>query len=253
MRIQTMTAVAAGAALLLFVPPHCAAQFERLDRPTEKKNETLTNDSKNDQPDQKAEKLTVQQILERMPRRVKSKAGSEGDLVNFVFLGSQEQMTAALTAASWVQADKDTQDAVLHAILSTIDNKGYTEMPMSQLYLFGRPQDFGFAHAMPIQVAQERHHFRVWKTTWQTPDGQAVWLGAGTHDIGIEKGSDGKLTHKIDPEVDKERDYIAQSLQEVEKVKEKSYFSPKQPITKASTATGGSFHSDGRILVIALK
>ena len=86
-------------------------------------------------------------------------------------------------------------------------------MPMSTLYLFGRKQDFGYELAQAYSVVASRHHFRIWKApvTW---NGQTMWAGAGTHDIGFEKDQrNGKVTHKIDPAVDGERDNIGQTLQ----------------------------------------
>jgi len=255
MRVRLIVSAAASLALLQGVPQCRAEQFERLDRRPEQKTSAPAKNPQNGQATSKnkLEKLTVEQILERLPRRVASKPGTEGDMVNFLLVGSKEQMIAALTAAGWVQVDRDTQEAVVHAIMSTIENKGYTEMPMSTLYLFRRPQDYGFAHALPLAVATERHHFRIWKAPWQTTDGQAVWVGAGTHDIGIERGSDGNLTHRIDPEVDKEREYIAESLQDAEKIKDSRHLNPKEPVLEAVTATGAAYRSDGRVLVIFLK
>ncbi|HJY85275.1 MAG TPA: LssY C-terminal domain-containing protein [Candidatus Acidoferrales bacterium] len=157
-------------------------------------------------------KLTFEQMLARLPQRVKSKEGTQGDMVNFLLIGSKAKVEEALRAAGWVEADRDPQQAIRHAIESTINQQGFTEMPMSLLYLFGRMQDYGFAHAMPLQVAAERHHFRLWQAPWTTPDGQTVWIGAGTHDIGIERSIEGKLTHQIDPDVDQEREYVADSL-----------------------------------------
>ncbi|HYK90230.1 MAG TPA: LssY C-terminal domain-containing protein, partial [Acidobacteriota bacterium] len=130
--------------------------------------------------------------------------------------------------------------------------QAYTQLPMSELQLFGRPQDYGFAHADPILVVAARHHFRIWKAPFQVKD-QILWVGAGTHDIGLEKDQrNGKLTHKIDSDTDSEREYIGSTLKETGSVAKLLYMTPSQPIKDAKTATGGSFHSDGRTLVIVL-
>jgi len=234
---------ASGLLLLAGWASPCHAQLVR-EEPEKRKPE---------QQEPKVEKLALEQILERLPQRVTSKPGTRGDMVNFLLIGSKERIEASLRAAGWVEADRDNTQAVVHAILSTIEKKGYTEMPMSLLYLFGRPQDYGFAHALPLAVAAERHHFRLWQAPWQTADGETVWVGAGTHDIGIERAIDGTLTHQIDPEVDKEREYIAETLQDAEKVKQLRYLRPTEPVLEATTATGASYRSDGRILVITLK
>jgi hypothetical protein len=113
-------------------------------------------------------------------------------------------------------------------------------------------QDYGLAHAEPLAVVAQRHHLRLWKAPFQV-DGQELWVGAGTHDIGFERDQrNNGVTHKIDPDVDLERDFIGQSLQETGLVAKLSYVTPSKPNKEAKTATGGSFHSDGRLLVIHL-
>jgi hypothetical protein len=188
-----------------------------------------------------------------VPRRVSDQAGHEGDMVNYALVGSEEQVEAAFKAAGWVLVDKTVGDAVLHGILSTLSHEAYTEMPMSTLYLFGRAQDLSFARGNPLKVAAERHHLRVWKTD-KTVDGRPLWVGSATHDVGFEKDQrNGKVTHKIDPEIDKERDFLLQSFDAAGAFSSAAYVTPDDPMLKARTATGGSFYSDGRIVVMALK
>src|ERR1700755_880630 len=121
-------------------------------------------------------------------------------------------------------------------------------MPMSTLYLFERPQDLSYARADPITVAAERHHLRVWKSP-ETVSGKPLWVGSATHDIGFEKDQrTGGVTHKIDPEIDKERDYLLQSFDAAGNYSSAAYVTPTNPLLTAKTATGGSFQSDGRIV-----
>jgi len=193
----------------------------------------------------------------KLPYRVTDKpsAGNEGDLVNFVLIGTQEQVTSAFKAAGWVAADKTDKDAVVSALLATLQKNVYVAVPMSILYLFGRPQDFGYERAEAVMVANERNHFRIWQAPFKAPDNQPVWAGAGTHDIGIEKDqrSANAITHKIDQDVDNERDFIGATLQQAGQVEAMSYLTRSKPIKSAKTATGGSIQSDGRVLVIVLK
>jgi hypothetical protein len=118
--------------------------------------------------------------------------------------------------------------------------------------LFGRVQDHGMAQGDPIQVIAERHHFRIWKAPFQV-DGREFFVGAGTHDIGFDRDArNNGVTHKIDPEIDKERDFIGKSLEESGMVAKLEYVMPSQPSKEAVTATGATFRSDGRVLVIYL-
>jgi hypothetical protein len=191
-----------------------------------------------------------------VPRRVTDQAapgGNEGDMVNFSLVGTQEQVVAAFKAAGWVAVDKSVQDAIVSGLMATLNKESYTAMPMSTLYLFGRPQDMSYARADPLMVAAERHHLRVWRSD-KMIGGRPVWVGSSTHDIGFEKDQrNGKVTHKIDPEIDKERDYLLQSFDAAGVFSSAAYVSPDNPMLEARTATGGSFHSDGRIVVMDLK
>ena len=195
----------------------------------------------------------LRQHLDELPRRVHDHLGNLGDMVNFVIIGSQEHVQAALDDADWHVADLDSKEAGLKAALSTYQKKDYLQMPMSHLFLFDRMQDFGYEQAQAFAVVASRHHFRLWKAPFTWND-EVVWVGAGTHDIGFEKDvRTGKLTHKIDLAVDGERENIAQSFDKSGKAKSMTYYLPPNPVQDAKNASGGGYHSDGRMLVVFLK
>lgn len=192
-------------------------------------------------------------MLDQIPRRVNDLQGNPGDMVNAVIVGSQDQMVKAFTSAGWVQVDSSVQETVVSGLIASLAKKSYLTMPVSTLYLFERPQDYAFAHAEPVQVVMSRHHLRVWKSPL-TVQGQPLWCVAATHDVGLERDQrNNGLTHKIDPAVDDERQYVGDTLYGTGLVSQRGYATPSQPLTEANTATGGSFHSDGRVLVLILK
>src|SRR5579883_637100 len=192
-------------------------------------------------------------MIDRIPRRVVDADGNPGDNTNFVILGNEQNVIDTFKAAGWVQVDKDTKQAFINGLVETLKKQSYVEMPMSVLTLFGRPQDYGLAHAEPISVVAQRHHLRLWKAPFKV-EGQELWAGAATHDIGFDRDDrPGKrITHKIDPDVDQEREYVGRSLEETGSVAKKEYVMPADPSKEARTATGASFHSDGRVMVIYL-
>jgi hypothetical protein len=198
-------------------------------------------------------KLVSPELFANIPRRVQDQQGDPGDMVNFALIGSEDQVKAAFTAAGWVAVDSTTQQAVLHGLVATLSHDAYTAMPMSTLFLFGRPQDLSFARATPIAVAAVRHHLRVWKTT-ETVAGQPLWVGSATHDNGFERDErNGGVTHHIDPNIDQERDFLEQSFAGAGALEGAAYVLPADPLTSARTATGGNFSSDGRIVVMELR
>jgi hypothetical protein len=192
------------------------------------------------------------ELFTKIPRRIGDKEGNPGDMVNFLILGDEAQMKQVFTAAGWVHVDADVRATVLAGFLASMSKESYLTMPMSPLYLFGRQQDYGWAHAEPITVVASRNHLRVWKGPF-TVDGRTVWVGAATHDIGFEKDQrNNGLTHKIDPNIDLERDNVEKTLSSTGLVSDVTHFLPENPMKEAKTATGGSFHSNGEILILKL-
>jgi len=194
----------------------------------------------------------TQAMIDQIPRRVVDAQGNAGDNTNFVVVGPEKKVIETFLAAGWVKVDRDKKTAVLDGLLATLTKQAYLTLPMSELTLFGRVQDYGLAHAEPIAVVAQRHHLRLWKTPIQV-EGQELWVGAATHDIGFDRDQrNNGVTHKIDPNVDDEREYVSRSLNDTGLVAKLSYVMPGQPSKTAKTATGATFNSDGRMLVVHL-
>jgi len=192
-------------------------------------------------------------LLSMVPRRVSDPSGKPGDMVNVLIVGTQEQMLQVFTTAGWVQVDRSVGNTALNAVLDSLEKKDYLTMPMSSLFLFNRPQDYGFAHGEAVKVAMSRNHLRVWKSPYEIA-GRPLWCVAATHDIGFERDQrNNGVTHKIDPSIDGEREYVNGTLSGTGLVTQRDHVTPADPLTTAKTATGGEFHSDGRILVLVLK
>lgn len=193
------------------------------------------------------------ELLAKIPRRISDAQGNPGDMVNVLIVGAQDEVVQVFSTAGWVQVDSSVQNTVVNAIFDSLEKKDYLTMPMSTLYLFKRPQDYGFAHAEPVRVAMSRNHLRVWKSPYEV-DGRPLWCIAATHDIGFERDQrNNGVTHKIDPAIDGEREYVNSTLTGTGLVVARNHVTPVDPLIEAKTATGGTFNSDGRILVLFLK
>jgi hypothetical protein len=192
-------------------------------------------------------------VLGKIPRRISDPAGNPGDMVNVFIVGTEDQVVQVFTTAEWVKVDTKVGDTALNAVMNSLEKKDYLTMPMSTLFLFKRPQDYGFAHAEPVKVAMSRNHLRVWKSPYEI-DGRPLWCVAATHDIGFERDQrNNGVTHKIDPAIDGEREFVNGTLSGTGFVVQRDHVTPADPLITAKTATGGEFHSDGRILVLVLK
>lgn len=124
----------------------------------------------------------------QIPYRVVDPDGTEGDLVNFLMFGREDQIKNALLSMGWVIVDRTIKDTILRGGLGTLSRQAYLTIPMSPLMVFGRVQDYGWAHSDPVMTVAERHHFRMWKAPFTDTLGGEIWVGAGTHDVGFDRG-----------------------------------------------------------------
>jgi hypothetical protein len=192
-------------------------------------------------------------LLNEIPRRVSDPDHNPGDMVNILIVGTEDEVVRTFAAAGWVHVDSSVKETLVAGLVDSLQKKDYLTMPMSTLYLFNRAQDYGFAHAEPVRVAMSRNHLRVWKSPYEA-GGRPIWCIAATHDIGFERDQrNNGVTHKIDPAIDGEREYVNDTLSNTGLLAAREHVTPASPLTEAKTATGGSFHSDGRILVLVLK
>ncbi|WP_089773561.1 LssY C-terminal domain-containing protein [Ruania alba] len=147
--------------------------------------------------------------------RSRTREGLLGDPVNLGVRGSEAQIHAAMLRAGWHRADEMNLESSRRMIVSTLLRRSYPDAPVSPLFLFGRRQQFTYQQEVEGNPAK-RHHVRFWPcpTGWRLPGGKKVdWLAAGTYDraVGLSHFTL-QITHRIDAEIDAERDHILATL-----------------------------------------
>ena len=151
----------------------------------------------------------VAEYLVREPFSVDRRNGhSVGDIVNLAFLGSREQLIRSFTVAGWVQADPPSRKTLNKPITRSM-RCGPVYCPVSALFYKGVLPELVFEKS--LNTITKRHHIRVWYAG--VADGKELWMGAATHDTGIAFNSHTfKFTHKIDANIDEEREKVATDL-----------------------------------------
>ncbi len=199
----------------------------------------------------------------RIPRFNRSGDGFHVDPVNIILIGTKDQLKNVFNQIGWHQADKINIKSCLKMINASVKNKPYPRAPFSNLYLFGRRQDIGFQE--PIgNSPRKRHHIRFWGTNVNKIDDPldikfwtkkqkidlskvTVWIGSGSEDLGLTLTRfTYQLSHKVNPNVDRERKYILATLKKNKCIGNVNYYKP-------GTFTVGKYTSDGRIAVAKLK
>jgi LssY C-terminus len=191
----------------------------------------------------------VESALAGAPQRAVSKDGKPGDPINLVLVGTTaQQIEQAFRTTGWGEPQRKTGKALFDTARAMANNEGYGLAPVSDLYVYGRREDLAFEKV--LNTFNKRHHLRLWQTPVKAPDGRPIWLGAATHDTGIDIHP-GVVSHATDPDLDDERNQVQADLggaaQEIQLV------TPPSPLRTGRTATGGAWHTDGRLLVVDLK
>jgi hypothetical protein len=159
--------------------------------------------------------LTLIYVPDYFIGRTRTYEGLLGDPVNLAVRGSEEQIHLAMSRAGWDRADELGFRSGLRIITSTLRRRSYNTAPVSPLFLFGEMQDFTYQQEVEGNPAR-RHHVRFWRTPpgWYLPGGERVdWVAAGTYDrrVGLSIFTL-QITHKIDADIDTERDHIVATV-----------------------------------------
>lgn len=146
------------------------------------------------------------------PRITTTSDGHPGDPLNVGIIGSDEDLKRVMRAAGWFQADRLGLRADLAIGADTVLSREYDQAPVSDLFLFGRKEDFAFEQPVGNNP-RHRHHVRFWKNATVGDDGRAIWLGSASYDQGVGLShTTGQVTHHISAMVDQERDHVALTL-----------------------------------------
>ena len=149
--------------------------------------------------------------------RTRTYEGLLGDPVNVALNGHEVQVHEAMLRAGWHLADELGFRSSLRIVTATLRRRSYPNAPVSPLFLFGRMQDFTYQQEVEGNPAR-RHHVRFWRAPdgWYLPGGAKVdWLAAGTYDRGVGLSFFTlAFTHRIERNIDEERDYIVRTLRE---------------------------------------
>lgn len=193
------------------------------------------------------------QELQRLPCCTTNVSGKElGDPLNFVMIGSENDILVALVRAGWDFTDTINATTISRVITSYTFGSNYRNSPISPLYFEGRSQDFSMQRARA--GISQRNHLRLWMTQVRV-EGVPLWVGQISRDIGIKftTHSSTMTTHVIDPDVDGARDYLLQSMLIANNVAGWGYSKRDGQIEgklERFNLTQDPYFTDGRVAVI---
>lgn len=148
--------------------------------------------------------------LEALPCCVTDEKGENfGDPLNIAFVGDIEDMYYSFLRAGWDETETVYKSSLWRTLKSSLAGSDYRYSPVSALYVFGRSQDIALQRTRAS--IHQRNHLRLWMTPMRF-EGQPVWIGQISRDIGVRFTTKTITTHKIDANVDETREFLVEDL-----------------------------------------
>jgi LssY-like putative type I secretion system component LssY len=191
--------------------------------------------------------------LEDIPRITHTGSDIPGDPLNVALIGTETELKKLMLAAKWYPADPLTLRSCLMIAEDTVIKRAYDDAPVSNLYLFGRKQDFAFQQPVGDNPRQ-RHHVRFWLSDKVDPDSRPVWIGAAIYDrkVGLSRTT-GQITHHTAADIDTERDKLFDDLKKTGDLVEEYAVEGFHTIREGRNGGGDPWKTDGNLFVGVIK
>lgn len=172
------------------------------------------------------------------------------DLVNLVFVGSEEEIHSAFTAAGWIGSRLNSKRNVIKVIRAIAEQHPLADAPMRNLLLDGKEPDIRLQKS--LDTFEKRDHLRIWHRDGSY-DGRQVWASAATRDIAATFGMKPfGFTHQIEDAVDLERDQVVSDLLYTGCVDSVAYISRPETVRTSGQAFRRGVFTDSRVAVVSL-
>lgn len=172
-----------------------------------------------------------------------------GDPINVALIATQDNLAEVMRAAGWFPADPLGWRSDIRIAADTVLKRPYDDAPVSNLFLWGRKEDFAFEQPVGDNP-RERHHVRFWKSAETDERGRPLWAGAATFDrrVGFSHTT-GQITHHIAADIDTERDHLATNLKQTGQLTTDELVANFHPERQGANGGGDHWHTDGSLFV----
>jgi membrane-associated phospholipid phosphatase len=141
--------------------------------------------------------------------------GGPMEPLSFLFVGTSADVQRTFERAGWFLADTPSARGLGAELWAVVRNRPDPHGPATPAYYQEQPQDLTFERSgTPDGSIRKRHHIRIWQTSiCIAPSCTMVWGATCSYDMGVEFVAKlYLLTHRIDPRIDVEREFVAATL-----------------------------------------
>ncbi len=172
------------------------------------------------------------------------------DLVNLVYIGSEDEISRAFTAAGWIGSRPNSMHAGIKAIRAIAEERALADAPMRMLLLDGVEPDLQLQHS--LDTFEKRDHLRIWARDREL-NGSKVWASAATRDLAaVFSVRPFGFTHQIQDNVDLERDQVVSDLAFTGCVDSVAYVSRPETVRTSGEPYRRGIFTDSRVAVVTL-
>jgi hypothetical protein len=199
-------------------------------------------------PDQ--DRARLEQLVAALPKwSFSGRHCKPADLINLMFVGSEDAIERAFIAAGWTGAVPHSSGSRLGVLRSIFERRTFAEAPMRTLTVDDVVADMNWQKS--LNTMTKRHHLRIWKRTEQW-EGQSVWISSATHDVAANFTFRSGFIHEIDPNVDRERRKVVSDLQSMGCVEHVDHVARSGPLRSVASGERRDLQTDGALAVVFL-
>ena len=183
-----------------------------------------------------------------IPKYSETITGQHQEPLNFIFFAKNDDaLIKDFEKSSWFLADRFGLSSGLKIAKAAATNKEYSKGPMTPSFWNGIVHNFGFEKPTKIDTIRQRHHIRVWKTNLKEGE-YSIYVATASLDQGIKY----LITHKINPDIDTEKEFIKNNLELAEVVTNSQEVQFVKPVL-GENFSNDPFFTNGKLFIIYLK
>ncbi|HED38603.1 MAG TPA: phosphatase PAP2 family protein [Ignavibacteria bacterium] len=175
--------------------------------------------------------------------------GNTQEPISFMLYAKNDiELKKIFNNAGWYLSDEASLSSMFEISKAVLINGQYLRAPMTPSFWNKLPNGFGFEKPDKSNGVRQRHHVRFWKTDYVTTTGKRVYVGTASFDSGIKWG----ITHRINPSIDSEREFLFQDLKSTGKIMKYKKQKLVEP-TLGQNFSGDQFFTDGKMYIVDFK
>ncbi len=175
--------------------------------------------------------------------------GTQQEPISFIIAAKNDaQFLELFRAAGWDLAESVSFRSLVKSAETALLKKPYPHGPITPDFWNTMVHDFGFEKPTGSNNIRTRHHARFWATDYIIDNGYRLYVGTASFDSGVKWG----ITHKIDPDIDTEREFLFKDLEQTGRIfntSKEQFVMPKL----GKNFTGDMFFTDGKLYSFFVK